>query len=288
MKIPTSKIVIGGAQLGSKYGITNRLKKMSMSEVKRIFSKAKNKKIKFIDTAFSYGNFEKVFFKQKLNSFELINKIEFDNYLDDKKLNLIKNKILFSLKKLKKKNYYALLIHNTEWLDNKNYKKAINFLNLLKKKKFTKKIGISIYEPFKIKKFFKISKFDLVQFPYNFFDRRIEKNNILNFMKKNNIESHARSIFLQGILLSKNKFLPKKLSKYQKKFNEYVKFLERNNINQIQACLSLTKSTKIDKFVLGFQTQNELNSILNTKFDNLKKLKNVPKTNSDLINPHKW
>ena len=34
---------------------------MSMSEVKRIFSKAKNKKIKFIDTAFSYGNFEKVF-----------------------------------------------------------------------------------------------------------------------------------------------------------------------------------------------------------------------------------
>ena len=33
MKIPTSKIVIGGAQLGSKYGITNRLKKMSMSEV---------------------------------------------------------------------------------------------------------------------------------------------------------------------------------------------------------------------------------------------------------------
>ena len=128
----------------------------------------------------------------------------------------------------------------------------------------------------------------MVQFPYNFFDMRIKKNNILNFMKKNNIESHARSIFLQGILLSKNKFLPKKLSKYQKKFNEYVKFLERNNINQIQACLSLTKSTKIDKFVLGFQTQNELNSILNTKFDNLKKLKNVPKTNSDLINPHKW
>ena len=40
----------------------------------------------------------KKFFKQKLNSFELINKIEFDNYLDDKKLNLIKNKILLSLK----------------------------------------------------------------------------------------------------------------------------------------------------------------------------------------------
>jgi aryl-alcohol dehydrogenase-like predicted oxidoreductase len=288
MKIPTSKIVLGGAQLGLKYGITNRQKKMPMSEVKKIFLKAKNEKIKLIDTAFSYGNFEKIFFRQKLKTFELINKIEFDNHLNDKKLNLIKNKILSSLKKLKKKDYYALLIHNSETLDKENYKKAINFLELLKKNKLTKKIGISIYEPLKIKKFFKIAKFDLVQFPYNFFDRRIEKNNILDFMKKNNIESHARSIFLQGVLLLKSKFLPKKLSKYQKKFNEYIRFLDRNNINQIQACLTLTKSRKIDKFVLGFQSQNELNSILKTKFEKLKTLKNVPKTNSDLINPHKW
>ena len=44
MKIPTSKIVIGGAQLGSKYGITNRLKKCQCLKLKEYFQKQKIKR----------------------------------------------------------------------------------------------------------------------------------------------------------------------------------------------------------------------------------------------------
>ena len=55
MKISTSKIILGGAQLGSSYGITNRQNKMSGEESKNC-CKSKKSKIRFIDLAFSYNN----------------------------------------------------------------------------------------------------------------------------------------------------------------------------------------------------------------------------------------
>ena len=43
-------------------------------------------------------------------------------------------------------------------------------------------------------------------------------------MKKNNIESHARSIFLQGILLSKNKFFQKSYLNTKKNLMNMLNF----------------------------------------------------------------
>lgn len=288
MKISTSKIILGGAQLGSSYGITNRQKKMSGEESKKLIIKAKKSKIRFIDLAFSYNNFNSFISEKNLKYFKIINKIEFKNNLSNSDLKKIENKIIINLNRLKKKSYYALLIHNTEQLNISTYKKVILFLNYIKKIKLTKKIGISIYDIRNIKKFYDLSKFELVQFPYNFLDRRIENDGILSFIKKKKIESHARSIFMQGILLCDMNTFPSKLNKYILSFKKYIHCLEHNKISHLEACLSLINTKKIDKFVIGFRSQNELNSILSTDLKKFYKIENIPKINNNLINPHKW
>ena len=84
-------------------------------------------------------------------------------------------------------------------------------LKNLKNKGIIKKIGISIYNPKELDLVFNILNPDIVQTPYNLFDRRIEYSGWINKLFQQNIEIHSRSVFLQGLLL-KNKM------NYQKNF----------------------------------------------------------------------
>ena len=55
-----SKLVIGTAQFGMDYGISNQTGKVKYSDVKDILNFAYLNKISFVDTARSYGDSESV------------------------------------------------------------------------------------------------------------------------------------------------------------------------------------------------------------------------------------
>ena len=67
--------------------------------------------------------------------------------------------------------------------------------------------------PVELDKYFNYYNFEVVQFPLNIFDRRIIDSGWLDKLKKKGVELHARSIFLQGLLLLDKKDLPKKFLK---------------------------------------------------------------------------
>ena len=54
----------------------------------------------------------------------------------------------------------------------------------------------------------KIFKPDIIQCPINIFDNRLTKNNFLKRFSDKGIEIHARSIFLQGLLLQDGNKIP--------------------------------------------------------------------------------
>ena len=73
------KFIIGGAQLGQIYGITNKNKNLlSEIEIFRIFEYCWKSKIRVIDTAENYGrSLERIgnYHKNSKNKFKIINKI---------------------------------------------------------------------------------------------------------------------------------------------------------------------------------------------------------------------
>ena len=78
-------------------------------------------------------------------------------------------------------------------------------------------------------------------------------------LKKNNVELHARSIFLQGLLLEDSKYFEKKFKAHKKKLSYLKSGLKKNNLNKRQACLKFAfKSKIIDKFVIEFQNMIKL------------------------------
>ena len=290
-----NKICLGTAQFGDIYGITNKNKKqINVNEVKKFLLLLKKNKINFIDTALSYKNVDKKLSETniKLNNFNIITKISKPN---EKKSyeNMVLKKILESKKRFGIKSFYAVLLHDCHNIKFKDILKIKTAFNLLKKNKLTKKIGISIYNIEELNYILKFFVPDIIQVPLNMFDKRFIRKKILNKLSKYKIEIHARSIFLQGLLLVNPETLKKKFSPWKKLFLRWHNYCNKYQINKLQAASNfIFKKKEIKKIVVGFNSVNEFNEFLSL---NAKKYKNIPhlevkqqKNIDKLINPYNW
>ena len=284
------KLIIGTAQFGSNYGINNKKESgFNKKEAAKFLNYAYSKNIKILDTALNYKLSNKILSNSDLKKFQVITKIKFEKNFN-KHVFTNKMKILQdNLKKLKIKSYYGLLVHNPEILTKKSGKKYFEFLKLCKKRKITKKIGISTYGNKYISNVCRKYKIDILQTTFNIFDTRIKKRGLLKRIKKKKIEVHARSIFLQGLLLMNEKKRLKKFKNFSMIWEKWSKYLEKNNINQYQACVNYAfKEKLIDRFIVGFDNLDQLKKMI---FFNKNKLLfdfNNNNIGESLLNPYQW
>lgn len=284
------RICIGSANFGSNYGYKNL--KINKKEILKIFKFLKKKKINYIDTAINYKNSEKVIGKYNRN-FQIITKIPYVPKLEKNPKKWIEKRISESLKNLKSKKLYGVLFHHPPYkYSKKDFFLIIKYLEQLRKKKIIKKIGISVYTLEELKKCYKIYNFQIVQFPFNIFDNRIVKSRFILSLKKDNVELHARSIFLQGLLLEDSKYFEKKFKTHKKKIILFEKWLKKNNLNKLQACLKFAfKSKIIDKFVIGISKYDQITEIIRIlkKKITLDSLPNeLTNISPNLLNPKSW
>ena len=281
-------LVLGTAQFGMIYGLNNK-KKIPLKTIQLIINEARKNNIKFLDTASSYGDCEKILGKIGVSDFSIISKVILKNTgiqnPNDWLIKTIKN----TLSNLKVKKLYALLIHNPLFLK-KDKKKLFNSLKNLKDIGLVKKIGLSLYSPNDLDELFKEYKIDIVQLPISIIDRRFVKSIWLKRLKENNIEIHARSVFLQGLLLNKSLKKIKYFKKWQKLLNNYYNWVKTNDIKPLNGCLDYVNSIpELTRIVVGIDNCSHLQEIL--------KCKSTPKlifpkyllsNDINLINPSKW
>lgn len=284
------RICLGSANFGKIYGYKNS--KVKKKEFLKIFKYAKLKNIKYIDTAFSYSNSQKIIGKYSLN-LKIITKIPELPKSASNPQNWIKKIISKSLSDLKTKKLYAVLFHYPPYkIEKKIFIQIIKYLEDLKKKKIISKIGISAYNINEIKKSFSIYEFQLVQFQANILDQKILKNAFIKLLKKKKVEIHARSIFLQGMLLSDVSRVPKKFKYLKKPLTYFESWIKMREISKLYACLKYILSFSIiDKIVLGtnnylqFKQTIETIEKINGKLNIPKQLKNI---SHNQLNPKNW
>ena len=134
--------------------------------------------------------------------------------------------------------------------------------------------------------------FDIIQIPANVFDRRFINDKLLNKLSNQNCEIQARSIFLQGLLISDLNKIPKNFFKWKSNFQTWHKWLAKKNADSISAALKFILSIKeIDNIIISCQNTNQLMQILNSQNKN-----NIPNffpkklscNDENLINPQNW
>ena len=285
-----NKIILGSANFNQLYGIKkNFIKK---SEIKKLFDHALKNKIKTIDTSPLYDKSEKIIGLLNNNRFKIISKIPKPpkNIKRENIKKWLKQSVMISLKNLKIKKFECLLLHNANSLLCKNGDEIYKGIRNMKINGFTSKIGVSIYDFNVLDIILKKFKFNLIQAPFNILDQRLVEKGWLKKLKKRKIEVHARSIFLQGILLLKHNQLPKKLIKLSKKLMVWENWLKKNKFRSLQVCLSFVLNQRqLDGIVVGFNNTNQLNQILKLKqIKNNFSLPNLNIKDKKLIDPREW
>ena len=291
--ISRNKLIFGTAQFSGKYGLLGKENHISISEIKRLLQYLKRKKFFKIDTSTEYKYAEKKINLVKNNKWQIITKLKFTNYqLDNMSQieirNYIINKLTRSTKNIGIKKIDTLLIHNFEIIKNKS--KMYKILLSLKRENLVNKIGYSIYNFRKLKK--SVIKFrpDVIQCSFNVFDRRLNEPSLSKIIKKNKIEVHARSIFLQGLLLRPYSLLPAKFKKWKNFFYNWENWSKKNKISKIEGCLAFSLSnSNVKKVVIGIQKFDQLKEIINTSRTYKISLPQYLSSKDErLINPSKW
>jgi aryl-alcohol dehydrogenase-like predicted oxidoreductase len=264
-------IGIGTAQFGTKYGVSSS-KKISRFDIKKIIKYAdKFKKSKYIDTAAEYNNSEHILgcYLSKNHSFNIVTKsiIIQEEIINLKSIKKFKKSFFLSLKNLNQKKIYSLLIHNSNDLFKKNSELLYKEIKNLKKEKLIKKIGVSVYNKKEIDMILSNYDFDIMQIPCNILDQRLIHNGILDRLYSKKIEMHARSIFLQGLLLMDIKKIPKYFQPILKKLTLFHQRIKEHNITPLQGALSFVANLKKFKsLIVGFNNFNEYEEAVNCNF----------------------
>ena len=256
-----NKISIGTANFSNKYyGI--RKKKLSYKSISKIRKILINNKLNYFDTAYNYRSnkiIKKLITKNSEFTFK-IPKLSINNI--DKN---ICNKLDKFLNEFKIKKVDLLMFHNPrDFFNKKKVIKIRSVIDQLKKKNLINRFGISIYSPLESKKIIKNINPDVLQIPFNVFDKRFLEKNTLSLIKKRKILLHSRSIFLQGLLLEDDisKFHFKK--QHIKIFREYIKNLKKIRLSNLEGCINFIRSKKklFEKIIIGFDDEKQLKEII--------------------------
>ncbi|WP_218970619.1 aldo/keto reductase [Alkalihalobacterium alkalinitrilicum] len=258
-----NKIGIGTAQFGNVYGAFNQHGKTPLKEVEKIINYCLEKKVYIIDTAPTYGESELVIGKclPLYHPFKIITKtphFKTDKITTVHTERLVKT-FLLSLEKLKQPSLYGLLIHHVNDLFVDNGHLLYEVMQEFKRKKLVKKIGVSIYTGEQIDQLMCQYHFDLVQLPINIFDQRLIEGGQLKKLKEQGVEIHARSAFLQGLLVTPPDNLHSYFNNIKNRLIEYYKFIQAYSLSPTQAALGFLKQiNEIDVIVLGVETKEQL------------------------------
>ena len=276
------KIIIGSANFGLRYGADPiQVKK---KEINKIIKLLKNNKIFKIDTAHSYIK-NKNYFRNINKKFKFITKMKPDNRWTS--LDYCRKNIESHFEKLNGNKIETLLFHDVNILFSKNGPKIFQNIKSIKKKYF-KKIGISIYDTKCLQYLTNNYELDVVQCPFNILDKRIIYSGWLDKLKKRGIETHVRSIFLQGLLVNKQVFKKNYFRKWKKTFTEWFKILENNQISPVDYCLTDLLNYDFDQIVIGVNNCDNLKEILNFKTIKNNFFLNIRQNDLKLIDPRNW
>ncbi len=256
-------MILGTAQLGLNYGISNKKGQPRIQQAREILETAHNKGIRILDTASAYGAAEKVVGELNQNRFEIISKLpDLSKIESSEGYNEVSVFLQRTFENTKQKQLHAYLLHT---IDNLNFNGESLWRQMLefKDQGLTKKIGYSLYSPKQLDLYFDQYKPDIVQIPMNILDREFQKTGWLKRLKENGVEIHVRSVFLQGLLLMQYEEQIVKFPQYKNTWDLFKNELNLYGGSALDYCLGFIKGVEeVDEIVIGANSARELKEIM--------------------------
>ena len=281
------KLALGTAQFGLSYGIANRTGQVPQIEVGKMLSLAGDHGIDTLDTAIAYGGSEAVLGRANVERFHVVTKLpSLPSGCDVR--GWVREQVAASLDRLQLTSLYAVLLHCPNDLLGNLGNELFAALQAVKDSGEVWKIGISIYSPDELEAVIKAYSMDLVQAPFNLVDRRLQTSGWLRRLKDMGAEVHARSPFLQGLLLMPE--VPATFTRWAHIWDKWHSWCAEHQISPVRASLAFPLGfQEIDRVVVGADGERQLREILEAVSSPLPdNLPDLSCDDVDLVNPSHW
>jgi len=259
------RLVLGTAQLGMPYGIANTRGQPDQSTADDILQTAWNKGIRTLDTAQAYGESEAVIGQFLRNHaecrFEIITKLSPDVDISDQ--GSIKTAVQASRERLGRP-LTGLMLHRFNQLKAWNGVLG-NTLGAMKQNGDIGCLGVSVYRTDEFRQTLEFPEIDWIQAPYNVFDQRLAKRDLLEEASDRGKLIFLRSVFLQGLLLLTPDTLPTKMRFASGAIKNWQALCRRHGLGQQMAALGFVLATAPgSRIVIGCESSAQVGADVET------------------------
>lgn len=282
-----NKIVLGTVQFGVNYGINNISGQVTQAEVCKILEIAKKEGILTLDTSSGYGASETVLGKslyETKTSFKIVSK-----YPRCKAS--VRNTFEKSIANLCVDNLYGYLVHHFDFY--LEQPKIFDDMIALKYEGKINKVGFSLYTVDQLLYLLDHNvKFDLLQFPYNIFDRQFEP--YMQVLADRGVEIHTRSAFLQGLFFKDTNTLPSKLVPLKPYLDNLHQYCQDNNITIEELAFGYVLANEnVQGALIGVDNHHQLEANIRVAGKGLRQeeigfIKSIDIKEKELLNPVNW
>ncbi len=280
----STRPIIGTAQWGLDYGVTNALGRIPDSELVKLIESLREHGLVSLDTASNYGDAEERI-REHCWDFQLQSKIQIcgkasDQILDDVRL---------QLSRLGRRSIHCMLAHDWSSLTHEEQKRALETLSHAKSQGLIEQIGISVYDPEELNCLEDFhGEVTAIQFPCSVLDQRFINEVNLGELKSRGVSLQVRSVYLQGLLLSG---VPSKPIHNHKDLQKFRDLTDGHPFGAQGICHAfINQIPHIDQMVLGITSVSELHLYLKHRDQTIQDVPWIDymSTDQELIDPRLW
>ena len=256
-----SRLVLGTAQFGMRYGIANKIGQPDFLSVQSIVAEVWESGVREFDTAQAYGESERVLGKV-LRSLGIAREAKVISKLhpaiDHQDSNALNLALQQTLARIGLPKLYGLMLHTEDLLD--IWETGLkDTLDKFIEQGLVERIGVSVYSPQKAARALRTNGISLVQLPSNLLDRRFEKAGVFHEAKSFGKEIYVRSVFLQGLLLMSDSDLPASMRFATTVAKRLINFANETGFSLKQLALGYVRSAYPEqKVLLGCETLEQV------------------------------
>ena len=255
-----TQLILGTAQLGSAYGITNARGRLADDEVRSVLELARASGIVTFDTAADYGDSQR-----RLGMFappggRYVTKFSLPPTAVPDADSLYGR----SMADLHVSGLAGLMFHKMKDLDDPRAGRTIELMKEARHQGAVERIGVSIYDDTDLAKALQtFPGLTLMPFPGNILDGHLLDSPVMEELHASGVELHVRSAFLQGILLADPTALSPFFAPLAPALVHLATVASQNGTTVLGLALRyLRDHPLVDGVVVGATTTAELEAIL--------------------------
>ena len=259
------KLGLGTVQFGLAYGAMNADGQVPEAEVARILAHAREADVDLLDTAAAYGSSEAVLGRMQIGSFRMVTKTPplRRESVSTEDAETVYGAVRASLERLGRTRVEGLLVHHADDLLVPGGERLFDTLQRLKAEGHVERIGASVYTAGQIEGLLERYPLEIIQLPINVLDQQLLGGGLLRRLKQAGVEVHARSLFLQGIMLAPPASLPARFDALRPALQGFATACEKAGISPLAGCLAFARHCGvIDYGIVGVLSRPQLEEII--------------------------